>query len=82
MLNRFKHAMNFEKNHGMALFGVNSLKQGIAKLFVSFDHNHIMARFLEKKLGISPEIAAKDACRIEHIISPETFDSIKAQVEQ
>ena len=28
-------------------------------------------------LGIPPDIAAEDACRIEHVISAETFDAIK-----
>lgn len=28
-------------------------------------------------LGVDPEIAAKDACRIEHVISPESFEAIK-----
>lgn len=28
-------------------------------------------------LGVSEEIAAEDACKIEHIISEETFDAIK-----
>ena len=28
-------------------------------------------------LGVSDEIAAEDACKIEHIISEETFDAIK-----
>ena len=30
-----------------------------------------------KTLGISEELAARDACRIEHIISQETFERIK-----
>lgn len=30
-------------------------------------------------LGVKPEIAVKDACRIEHIISNESFQAIKAQ---
>lgn len=29
-------------------------------------------------LGVDPQIAVKDACRIEHVISPESFDAIKA----
>jgi len=28
-------------------------------------------------LGVSPEVAAEDACKIEHIISAETFEAIK-----
>lgn len=28
-------------------------------------------------IGVSPEIAAMDACRIEHVISDETFQALK-----
>ncbi len=29
-------------------------------------------------LGVTPEVAAEDACRIEHVISTETFEVLKA----
>ena len=29
-------------------------------------------------LGVDPKIAAEDACRMEHVISAETFDAIRA----
>nr|WP_301206618.1 metal-dependent transcriptional regulator [uncultured Allobaculum sp.] len=29
-------------------------------------------------IGVDPQIAEDDACRIEHVISQETFDAIKA----
>ena len=32
---------------------------------------------LHVKLGVDPEIASDDACRIEHDISPESFDALK-----
>ncbi|MBR4549922.1 MAG: metal-dependent transcriptional regulator [Oscillospiraceae bacterium] len=32
-------------------------------------------------LGVSREAAVKDACRIEHVISDETFNAIKQQAE-
>ena len=31
-------------------------------------------------MGVSPEVAAEDACRIEHVISNETFDALKCHV--
>jgi len=33
------------------------------------------------KLGVSPEVAAEDACKIEHDISPETFACLKKHAE-
>lgn len=32
-------------------------------------------------LGVSPAVAAEDACRIEHVISAESFEAIKAHVQ-
>ena len=32
-------------------------------------------------MGVDPEIAAEDACRIEHVISNETFDALKHHVK-
>ena len=42
---------------------------------------YILQSFCEKTLGISEELAARDACRIEHIISQETFERIKENVD-
>ncbi len=33
-------------------------------------------------LGVPPEIAAEDACRMEHVISAESFAAIKSHVAQ
>ena len=29
------------------------------------------------RLGVTPEVAAEDACKMEHVISDETFDAMK-----
>ena len=34
------------------------------------------------KLGVSPEVAATDACRIEHDLSAGTFQCLKAHVQK
>ena len=42
-------------------------------------------RFLKEwliRLGVSPETAEEDACKIEHNISEETFQCMKRHVEQ
>ena len=31
-------------------------------------------------IGVSPEVAVEDACRIEHVISDETFSAIKKRL--
>ena len=33
-------------------------------------------------IGVSPEVAADDACKIEHDISDETFDAVKKYVRK
>lgn len=33
-------------------------------------------------LGVSPQVAAEDACKIEHDISPETFQCLKRHVRK
>ena len=38
---------------------------------------HTMLTAFFTYIGVSPETAAKDACRIEHVISAQTFDAIK-----
>ena len=55
---------------------------GMSKAQSVLERHLVITAFLEKILGVSHEIADRDACRIEHIISPATFDSIKAQVNQ
>ena len=32
-------------------------------------------------LGVSPETASEDACRLEHVISAESFDALKKVIE-
>jgi len=34
------------------------------------------------KIGVSPEAASADACKIEHVISDETYDALKKIVEK
>lgn len=52
-------------------------KEGLAKATAVYDRHVTLTRFINEKLGVSMDIAEKDACRIEHIISPETFAGIK-----
>jgi Mn-dependent DtxR family transcriptional regulator len=43
---------------------------------------HTLLTELLIRLGVSPEIAAEDACRIEHHISDESFEALKKHAEQ
>lgn len=33
-------------------------------------------------LGVDPEVAAEDACRIEHVVSAESFEAIKRHMNE
>ncbi len=41
-----------------------------------YERHRLLSSYLEK-IGVDKEIAAQDACRIEHVISAESFDAIK-----
>ena len=41
-----------------------------------FERHTILSKMLTM-LGVSKETAAEDACKIEHVISDETFEAIK-----
>lgn len=38
---------------------------------------HVVLMNMLSRLGVSTETASKDACRIEHVISDETFEAIR-----
>ena len=42
---------------------------------------HTVLTSLLTEIGVSPETAADDACRIEHVISDETFNAIKNKMK-
>ena len=46
-----------------------------------FERHTILSKMLIA-LGVSKEAAAEDACKIEHVISDETFDAIKDHLDQ
>lgn len=46
-----------------------------------YEKHEIITQFFSG-LGVPPEIAEDDACRIEHIIHDETFDALKKLVHE
>ena len=47
-----------------------------------YERHLVISRFLQETLGVDETLATQDACRIEHIISQETFDKMKAYVKK
>ncbi len=50
--------------------------EGNAVAEMIFERHTILSQMFIR-LGVTPEVAAEDACKIEHIISDETFAAIK-----
>ena len=45
-----------------------------------YEGHELISSWLER-LGVPEEIATEDACRIEHILSKESFDAIKKVIQ-
>ncbi|HHU55181.1 MAG TPA: metal-dependent transcriptional regulator [Acholeplasmataceae bacterium] len=67
--------INIDKNGYITL-----TELGLKRAQEIFERHSTITNFLIH-LGVDEEIAEIDACRIEHIISEETFEKIKAKVE-
>lgn len=46
-----------------------------------YERHQLLTAFLINTTGVSPEIAEEDACRIEHVISEDTFKGIKKYLQ-
>lgn len=46
-----------------------------------YERHTYLTQFLTG-LGVNPEVAAEDACRIEHVISSESFHAIKDSLKE
>ena len=46
-----------------------------------YERHQLLSSWLTT-LGVDPKVAEEDACRIEHVISPESFEAIKKHVNR
>lgn len=46
-----------------------------------YERHTVISKMLSA-LGVNPETAAEDACRIEHVISQESFEAIKNHLKE
>ena len=58
---------------------IRLLPPGQAIAEAVLEKHRLMTEFLIS-LGVSPDVAAEDACRIEHVLSDESFEAIKNHV--
>lgn len=60
---------------------IRLLPEGQAIAEAVLEKHRMMTAFLVA-LGVRPEVAAEDACRIEHVLSNESFEAIKRHAEK
>ena len=46
-----------------------------------YERHKVLTKILVM-IGVDPETAQEDACKVEHDISAQTFDAIKAQIDR
>ncbi|MDO4541287.1 MAG: metal-dependent transcriptional regulator [Bacillota bacterium] len=90
------HEMNFSKpsvSHAMKLLRergyINMSKEGFItltdsgrKIAETIYERHVFLTENLIRLGVAPEIASEDACRIEHVISQESFEKLKEHLAE
>ena len=54
---------------------------GEAVAYKIYERHTVLSRMLIG-LGVDPELAAADACRLEHAISDESFEAIKQHLQE
>lgn len=55
-------------------------QEGLDKANSVYERHHLITELL-MRIGASQELAEDNACRIEHVISPEMFDILKKFIE-
>lgn len=79
-------AMNVLKEKGYVLqeaYGdIRLSEKGKEMAQIIFHRHRTIQKFLSEVLHVSNETAEKDACKIEHIISEETFEKIHHAIDE
>lgn len=55
---------------------------GFRRAGAIYERHTMIAQFLQMTIGVDSKIATQDSCRIEHIISEESFQRIKKYVAE
>jgi DtxR family Mn-dependent transcriptional regulator len=56
---------------------VSLTSKGIAQAADIRERHYFLTSFLRDTIGVSPETAEKDACKMEHVLSEETLKKMK-----
>lgn len=88
------HEMNFSKpsvsiamknlrQNGLIIMDTDghiALTESGRKIAETIYERHTLLSEMLIDLGVDPKVAAADACRMEHVISPESFEAIKNHI--
>lgn len=61
---------------------IDLTKEGLLRAKKILERHLTLTRFLREHLGVSEDHAEMDACRIEHVISEETFEKMKQHLDE
>ncbi|MGL5972853.1 MAG: metal-dependent transcriptional regulator [Oscillospiraceae bacterium] len=79
-------AMGVLKDTGYIFMDENNYieftEKGLIKATQILERHNLIFSFLKDVLGVNEDIADKDACKIEHIISDETFIKLKEHIQK
>ena len=74
------HAMKLLREDGyiaMDRYGTVTLLDKGAQIATHIYERHTVLSKMLERLGVSPEVAKEDACKLEHDLSDESFTRIK-----
>lgn len=60
---------------------LNLTESGLQVARTIYERHTVLTAWMIR-LGVDPEIAAQDACRIEHVISATSFDALKKHLRE
>ena len=60
---------------------ISLTEQGLSVAMSIYERHTLLSNLLQT-LGVSEETAAKDACKLEHAISDESFQALKNYIEK
>lgn len=71
---------NLSKDGSIKVFDNGKIvltKEGLKEAEAIYEKHKTLTKIFIEVLGLDAELAEKDACRVEHVISDETFEALK-----
>ena len=79
-------AMRILREESLIVFaedgGIKLTKAGLKRAISVYERHTLITDFFAQYLGVNPVTAEKDACKIEHVISEETYLRLRTYMTQ